>query len=119
MRHFEGVRCAVSCHVVMPNHVHVVARAWEGYALEDTLQSWKRYSGRRINRLGDRGGERLWQEESFDRIVRDTSHLRRVVRYLEKNAESIGCSQRFWLRPEWEEWYRGAGCAESEFRATD
>jgi hypothetical protein len=49
----------------------------------------------------------LWQEESFDRVVRDTAHLRRAVRYVEKNALAIARPDRFWIREDWRDWYYG------------
>jgi len=105
LTHFDHKRYELYCYVIMPNHVHLVVRPWNDYTLEQILHSWKRYSARQINRHVGRTGT-LWQEESFDRIVRDTQHLRRVLRYIEKNPGKLGKRCPFWLTPKWEKWYR-------------
>jgi putative transposase len=65
--------------------------------------SWKKYSSRRINRaLNQHGG--LWQEESFDRIVRDEEHLWRAIQYIGANPDKAGFphgSCPLWIRGEW------------------
>jgi len=108
-RHFQGVRYDLFCMVSMPNHVHLAVRPYEGYELETTIQSWKRYSATRINSHLGRQGVNVWQEEYFDRIIRDTPHLRRVVRYIERNPKGVRGAGQFWLMPEWYEWYYGEG----------
>jgi putative transposase len=110
MRYFDGTRCLLGCMVVMSNHVHAVVRSAPNHKLESLIQSWKRFSATKINRALGRAGDSLWQAESFDRIVRDTKHLRRAVRYIEKNAISIGRPERFWIRDDWREWYQGPSC---------
>jgi hypothetical protein len=107
MRYFDGSRCLLGCSVVMANHVHGVVCPSSGYELETLIQSWKRFSGARINRRMGRTGDSLWQDESFDRIVRDVAHLRRCVRYAEMNAAGAGRPDRFWIRDEWRGWYYG------------
>ena len=47
-RHFAGTRYDLIAWVVMPNHVHVLIRAYEGIALGKIVQSWKSYTGRQI-----------------------------------------------------------------------
>jgi putative transposase len=114
LMHFDGARYALFGRIVMPNHVHVVLRPFDGHALEDTIESWKKFSARQINALCGRSGP-VWQEEYFDRIVRDTPHLRRVVRYLEKNAQQTGWRRKVWIAPMWLEWVgRGRDDASGE-----
>lgn len=105
LAHFDHDRYELRSRVIMPNHVHVVVRPNREHTLEQILHSWKRYSARQVNTYMGRSGK-LWQEESFDRILRDTQHLRRVVRYVEKNPGKLRKRCRFWLTPEWERWYR-------------
>jgi hypothetical protein len=72
--------------------------------LERILQSWKRYTSLEINRQFRLTGA-LWQEESYDRIVRDEEHLYRVLKYIGSNPVNAGldCDKcRLWVRPEWE-----------------
>lgn len=60
--------------VIMPNHVHLLFTAMEGdqgepFSLAEIMKGIKGVSARRINQLLGRKGF-LWQDESFDRIMR-------------------------------------------------
>jgi putative transposase len=105
LHHFDGDRYELGCYVVMPNHAHVLVRplASGQTALESILQSWKQFTAKRINRrLGESGA--LWQEESFDRIVRDEEHLYRCIQYIGANPARAGIrlsATPCWLRPQW------------------
>jgi REP element-mobilizing transposase RayT len=102
LRHFDGERCRMGAFVIMPNHVHAVCQPFPGFALEDLTASWKKFTAQEINdRLGRRG--QMWQHESFDRIVRDPGHYRRIVRYVLRNPEKAGVFENeatVWVRPE-------------------
>lgn len=107
MHHFDNDRYDLNCHVVMPNHVHLLVRPLRPgqYPLETILQSWKTYTSREIHRQVGGAGT-LWQEESFDRIVRDEEHLYRCIQYIGRNPLRADCSLeqcQYWLRPEWEQ----------------
>lgn len=103
LHHFDGGQYELGCYVIMPNHVHAVLRPLHAYPLEAILQSRKRRAARMVNAvLGRRGS--LWQEESFDRIVRDEEHLWRCVQYVGANPAKAGlrleqCLR--WVRPSW------------------
>jgi putative transposase len=91
----------------MPNHVHVILRSFCGntYPLERILQSWKRHTSLQINRLFNLAGT-LWQEESFDRIIRDEEHLYRAIQYIGTNAAKARLTLDqcpTWIRPEWQQ----------------
>lgn len=106
MHYFADQRYEIGCYVVMPNHVHAVLRPTQPrvHTLETILKSWKSYSGKRINEDCDRSGE-LWQEESFDRIIRDEEHLWRTIQYVGRNPAKAGLDfQRcpLWINPVWE-----------------
>jgi len=69
------------------------------------LQSWKSYTARRINKLFGLEGQ-LWQDESFDRIIRDEEHLWKCIQYIDRNPQmaQLGEGQyRLWIRPAWVE----------------
>jgi REP element-mobilizing transposase RayT len=107
MHYFDGQRYELGSYVVMPNHVHAVVRPLmcNEEPLERILQSWKRYSAREINRRFELTGT-FWQEESFDRIIRDEEHLWRVLQYIGSNPAMAGLSREqcpCWVRPEWVE----------------
>lgn len=107
MRHFDGQRYELGCYVVMANHVHGIVRPLDPATqpLERLLQSWKRFSAQQINeQLGQEGA--FWQEETFDRIIRDEEHLWNTIQYIGANPRLAGqtledCPR--WIRPEWEE----------------
>jgi REP element-mobilizing transposase RayT len=97
----------LDCYTVMPNHVHVIVRplAPEIHPLESILGSWKKYSSRRINLALNRVGE-LWQDEAFDRIIRNEEHLWRAIQYIGRNPGRAGLTPNgcpLWVRPQWVE----------------
>ena len=47
-KHFDGKRYDLIAWTVMPNHVHVLVRVYEGYSLGKIVQSWKSYTGKKI-----------------------------------------------------------------------
>jgi putative transposase len=84
LHHFEGRRCELMAFVIMPNHVHALCRPLTGQDVEKLTGSWKRHSSESLNRMTRRRG-RLWQQETFDRIIRDADHFRQAIRYIAKN----------------------------------
>jgi REP-associated tyrosine transposase len=105
MHYFDGQRYELSSYVVMPNHVHAIVRplSCEEEPLERILQSWKRHAARAINRLFGMTG-RFWQDESFDRIIRDEEHLWRALQYIGANPKKAGMTRDqcpAWVRPAW------------------
>jgi len=83
-RHFDSVRYRMASFVVMPNHVHALFRLLEPHRLEQVVKSWKGYTAREINRRrGDLGA--FWQEEYWDRIVRNAQDFERYRSYIERN----------------------------------
>ena len=84
LRHFDGERLALISSVVMPNHVHALFVQNADWPLEKLLRSWKSFSSRKINSLLRRDGS-LWQQDYFDRLVRDEKHFTNCVRYIRMN----------------------------------
>jgi REP element-mobilizing transposase RayT len=70
--------------VVMDDHVHVLLSLAEGHTLQAVLHSWKSYTAHRLRRSSD-SPQPVWQDEYFDRIVRDEKELRRAAQYLAHN----------------------------------
>lgn len=101
--YFQDQRHFTSCFVVMPNHIHVVMQPINGHELEDCLQSVKQFVSLRVNRALGRAGP-LWEEESYDRIIRDEVHLWNVVQYIGRNPKKAGLPVDQWVRwihPDW------------------
>ncbi len=88
--HFQGARYAMHGLVVMPNHVHLAVRPLGDWQPEDLLRSWKRFSARAINLLLGREGQ-LWQHDTWNRIIRNTEHWHKVMRYIMSNPARAKC----------------------------
>ena len=58
----------------------------------------KGFSAREINKVLNRTGSNLWQEESFDRMIRDREELRYRINYILNNPVEAN------LAKHWEEW---------------
>lgn len=84
LRKFDGERYAHHAWVIMPNHVHVLCTMAIGRTLEKTLQGWKGVAANRVNKLLVRSAA-LWQENYFDRLIRDGSHFWKCARYIRHN----------------------------------
>jgi REP element-mobilizing transposase RayT len=97
--------------VVMPNHVHMLLKPLEKYDLSRIMKGTKGVSSRLINTHRNATGN-VWQDESFDRIVRDLKELHEKINYMYMNPVKAGLVEGpddypFWLfDPEWDkEWY--------------
>ncbi len=86
--HHDGVQYRLLAWVVMPNHVHALIEVWQT-PLGEILKGWKSYTSKVANKiLGCEGT--FWQDDYFDRYIRDEDHYRRVVRYIENNPVKAG-----------------------------
>ena len=92
---WDGVRLKNLACCVMPNHVHWVLEIFEKdesgnpVYLQDILQSVKRHTANKINKLEQRRGS-LWQKESFDTTIRNERHLYNAVEYTLNNPVNAG-----------------------------
>jgi putative transposase len=106
--HFwDSRRWDVYSAVVMPDHVHVLARPGPldtppgtFHDLSRILHSVKSYSSHQINALRLRTGG-VWQDESYDRIVRDDAEFEEKWEYIRTNparAELVAAAEEYpWL----------------------
>jgi REP element-mobilizing transposase RayT len=71
--HFDGERYRLLAWVVMPNHVHVLFQAMEGWTLAQIVAAWKSFTGRRLAplMLASVQARRVWRREYWDRFIRD------------------------------------------------
>jgi REP element-mobilizing transposase RayT len=89
--------CMIHAYVVMPDHAHAVVQplprvndpfAWcdchAFYPLERITGRIKGRSARLINQGSGRSGM-LWQDESFDRSIRNSRDLENTIDYLHHN----------------------------------
>jgi len=84
LRHFDGKRYSLGAFVVMPNHVHALVQPARPTALTSIVHSWKSFTAHELQRQAGISGQ-VWQEESYDRIVRDETELRVFHDYISAN----------------------------------
>lgn len=97
IRFWDGVRWCVYATVVMPDHVHVLARPLpikpdQPLAVCDLgqiLHSVKGFSAQRINEQNRRTGS-VWQDERYDRMIRDEREFEEVWGYILYNPVKTG-----------------------------
>ncbi len=98
--------------VVMPDHVHLIFTPLQDpegnpYGLGEIMHSIKGASAKSINRALNRSGH-VWQDESFDHILRSEEGIRSKVEYICQNPVRKGLvaseEDYPWL---WREWVEG------------
>ena len=77
--------------VVMPNHVHILLTP----RIEPSvaLRQLKGASARAANKLLGRTGKPFWQDESYDRLVRNDEEFERIENYILQNPVKAGLVQ--------------------------
>ena len=88
---------------VMSDHVHLLLEPqieWQDaqgkpgfYALDEILQTLKSVSSHRINKLAGVKGQRVWENESFDRVIRSEHDLEEKFHYICRNAWDTGVAK--------------------------
>ena len=81
-------RCRLLAWVIMPNHVHVLVEI-DATPMSKLVQCWKKLASDFVNARCQRAG-RWWQEDYFDRYIRDEAHFHKAVHYLEHNPVKAG-----------------------------
>jgi len=84
IEHFNNQRYWLLAYVIMDDHVHAVLRLNHERPLEEVFHSWKSYSANQLQRRFCRRGA-VWQDESHDRIVRDSEELHNILQYMAHN----------------------------------
>lgn len=73
--------CELLALQVMPDHVHLLFQTKPDLPLRRVMKGIKGTTARVLNRKrGTRGS--VWQEESFDRIVRNEKEFKEKIRYM-------------------------------------
>jgi REP element-mobilizing transposase RayT len=80
--------CQLHSYVVMPNHVHLLMTPL--VEVSKVMQSLKRFTAREGNRILGLTGQPFWQDESYDRLVRDETEFQRIADYIEMNPVKSG-----------------------------
>ncbi|MDB4265229.1 transposase [bacterium] len=74
--------------VIMPNHVHILVTLFDGQSFSKITQSWKGSSARYLNLKRGKSGT-VWQQESWDRLIRSKVHFDYVIRYIRENPARL------------------------------
>jgi REP element-mobilizing transposase RayT len=93
--HDHGVKYNLHVGVVMPDHGHLVLtplvnqRASETHSLAEIMDAIKGTAAHKVNRELQRKGK-VWQTESFDRVLRTSEKLDEKIRYILDNPVRSG-----------------------------
>jgi REP element-mobilizing transposase RayT len=90
--------------VIMPNHVHLLLTPQ--VRISKLLNSLKSATAKRANLILQRTGQRFWQDESYDHLVRNREEFQRIQHYIENNPVVAGLAGM----PEQYPWSSRAAC---------
>ena len=80
----DGKKYELYDYIIMPNHVHMIILPSYGNSLGEIIKDIKSFSSHKINKLLSRKGK-IWQRESFDRILRDQADYEEKSEYIKNN----------------------------------
>jgi len=100
IRHFHGNRYHLYAACVMPDHVHMLIEpaicerepgtdAPVFHKLTDILHSLKSFTAHEIVKAGW-PDQRVWEKESFDRLIRSEADLQEKFEYIAVNSQEAG-----------------------------
>jgi len=94
LQHWNGKKWTLYAAAVLPDHVHVLAQPLcrddgGAFDLGEILHSIKRFSARKINQARGITGS-LWQDERYDRIIRDEAEFLEKWQYIRNNPLKTG-----------------------------
>ncbi len=96
LKHFDGERYDLIAWVIMPNHVHVVLKPYDGLELSSILHSWKSYTSNKANELLGRTGD-FWRSEYYDHLIRDEDDFFNQINYILSNPDKAGLKNWPWV----------------------
>ena len=98
---FDGVRYRIHAWTIMPNHVHVLFTPIEPHSMSEIVGAWKSFTGKEAKRMLGLEAN-FWQEDYFDRFIRDEKHFAKAREYIEANPLAAGLCARI------EDWPRSS-----------
>ena len=98
LQHYNGSKWRLFAAVILPDHVHALVQPLEHpeggtYNLSQIIHSVKRFSTHEINRQRSAKGS-LWQDERYDRIVRDEDEFLEKWNYIRNNPVKAELAKR-------------------------
>jgi len=88
VKNFDNDRYDLLAYVVMHDHVHVLVEPAAKCGLAQLVHSWKSFTANRLQRQFNRR-KCVWQDEYFDRIVRDEAELLEKAQYIINNPFKV------------------------------
>ena len=106
---FHEERYLLFDYTVMPDHVHVMLKPLQQpdgtwHALSGIKHSLKSWTANQINRVLSRKGP-LWQDEAFDRTIRNRDDFANASNYIWTNPVRAGLVER---PTQWPWWGKGS-----------
>jgi REP element-mobilizing transposase RayT len=84
LTHFDSIRYKLLAWVVMPNHVHFLIKPINNHEMSKIVQTFKSFTAHEANKILQRQGK-FWQEDYFDRFIRNYEHFQKTIDYIENN----------------------------------
>lgn len=98
LKYYTNKHYHLWAYCIMPNHVHFLITTFSNAPeLSRINQNWKKYTARQANLFLNRAGK-FWQEESYDRVVRDEEEFWAHYLYIINNPVKAGFVKN------WEDW---------------
>ena len=97
-KYFDKKKYDLIAYVVMPNHVHLLIKTYDGFPLSEIIHSWKSFTSRQILKTLENMNEfssvfkdkKVWQKEYWDRFIRSHEHYLKAIEYIHQNPVKAG-----------------------------
>jgi REP element-mobilizing transposase RayT len=92
--HDNGRKMQLYIVVIMPDHVHMIfmpleSETHETFSFQEIVGAIKSVSAHSVNKALKRSGA-VWQDESFDHVVRHGENLEKKIQYVRENPVRRG-----------------------------
>jgi len=77
----------------MPNHIHYLLKPINNHTLSEIIKNFKSFTAHEANKILQRNGQ-FWQEDYYDRYIRNREHYEKTVRYIETNPVKAGLCEK-------------------------
>jgi REP element-mobilizing transposase RayT len=82
IRFLDNKKYELYAVVILNDHVHMIINPLD--TLSKIMHSIKSFTAHQINKLSNRDGK-LWQDENFDRVIRDENEFLEKINYVANN----------------------------------